>query len=145
MPATLFSFDLSKLVHPPEEVASFVDELVKRLIEEGHYYDGPDRRAENRHVIALQVRVMPLDEELEQIGEPFIAMTKDISRKGISFIHFDSVTAPFLAVELTIPSGSSFQAAVEVLRTRPVGPYWEVAGKYVTKVYDPIKRSATKR
>jgi hypothetical protein len=104
----LFTFDPKMLVHPPEEISAFIDGLIKRLIEEGHYYDGPDRRTEKRHVVAMQVHARPLSD------------------------------SPLLAIELSDLNGKKFQGAVEIRRCRPVGPYFEVAGEYVTKVYDPL-------
>jgi hypothetical protein len=135
----LFTFDRQALVHPPEDVASFIDNLIKRLIEEGQYYEGPNRRTERRHVVALQVQAMPLGNDLQPAGQGFVTTTKDISRKGMAVIHFESIESPFLAVELTDPDGKKFQGAVEVLRCRSLGPYFEIAGKYVTKIYDPLE------
>jgi hypothetical protein len=133
----LFTFDPKTLIHPPEEISNFVDGLIKRLIEEGHYYDGPDRRTEKRHVVAMQVHARPLSEDLQPLGPAFVATTKDISKRGIAIIHFEPVTSPLLAIELSDLNGKKFQGAVEIRRCRPVGPYFEVAGEYVTKVYDP--------
>ena len=135
-----FQFDDNNLVHPSEEMAAFVDHLIRRLIEEGLYYDGPDRRSEKRHVVAIPVRAMPLDGNLRPIGTGFIATARDISRRGIAVIHNEVLTCPLLAVELADFDGRQIQAAVEVLRCRPVGPYFEIAGTFVTKVYDPLSR-----
>jgi hypothetical protein len=135
-----FHFDDNNLVHPSDEMAAFVDRLIQRLIEEGLYYDGPDRRSEKRHVVAIPVRAMPLDGNLRPAGAGFIATARDISRRGIAVIHSQVLTCPLLAVELADFDGRQIQAAVEVLRCRPVGPYFEIAGTFVTKVYDPLRR-----
>jgi len=135
-----FHFNESDLIHPSEEMAAFVDQLIQRLIEEGHYYDGPDRRSEKRHVVAIPVRAIPLDDNLRPIGPAFMATTRDISRRGIALIHNEMLMCPLLAVELVDIDGKQMQAAVEVLRCRPVGPYYEIAGTFVTKLYDPLQR-----
>jgi hypothetical protein len=137
----LIAFDTKKLVHPPEDISEFVDRLIERLTQEGLYHAGPDRRSEKRHAVAIKVRAMPLGENLKPIGDPFICTTRDISRRGIALVHFEDVDCPLLAVELTDVDNQSFQAAVEVLRHRPIGPYFEIAGRFVTKVYDPMVRN----
>ena len=134
----LFTFTSKKLVHPPSDLKKFVDDLIKRLTDEGLYYQGPDRRREPRHAIAIEVNVIPLDAELQAAGCDFVATTRDISSGGISLIHTESTDCPFLAVEIAIPGERPFQAAVEVLRCSPVGPYFEIAGKFVTKFYKPL-------
>jgi hypothetical protein len=131
-----FTFDKRAITHPSEDISAFVDGLIRQLIQEGHYYVGPDRRAEHRHAIAISVRAMPLTKDLQPAGEAFVTTTKDISRKGIALIHGVAITSPFLAIELTDLDGKKFQGAVEIRRCRPVGPYFEIAGEYVTKVYD---------
>ena len=131
-----FTFVPNKLIHPPEDISTFVVSLIKRLTQEGLYYQGPDRRHEERHAIAIQVNAIPLDDQIQPVGYGFVATTRDISSTGISLIHFDRLVCPFLAVEIAIPKERSFQAAVEVLRCRPIGPYYEVAGKFVTKLYN---------
>ena len=137
----LFTFTPKKLIHPPEDISTFVDNLIKRLTQEGLYYQGPDRRREPRHAVAIQMSAIPLDDGLQPVGNGFVATTRDISSAGISLIHFDRLDCPFLAVEIAIPRERSFQAAVEVLRCRPIGPYFEVAGKFVTKLYKPVPKA----
>jgi hypothetical protein len=136
----LFRFQAKNLVHPPHEMAAFVDQLIERLTEEGLYYTGPDRRSEKRHSVALLVRAMPLDDDLRPAGPAFGATTRDLSQRGIAVIHHEKITSRWLAVELSDFDGNRLEAAVEVLRSRSVGPYFEIGGKFVTKVYDAVRR-----
>jgi hypothetical protein len=136
-----FDFENQTLIHPPEDVADFVDGLITKLIQNGRYFMAADRRAETRHPVAIQVSVMPLHSDLQPAGEPFIATTKDISHASITIIHFEPVEAPLLAIQLTDVGGSVLHSAVDVLRCQPVGPYFEIVGKYVTKIYDPKPKS----
>ena len=128
-----------QLIYPPEEIAQFVAGLIKRLTEEGLFYDGPDRvpKAIRRH---LQVRVIPLNNQLRPLGLGFVASTRDISRSGIAIIHHRPLECPFLAVQISNLNGRTLQSAVEVLRCRSLGRFFEAAGKFVTTVYDPIRR-----
>ncbi len=125
------------LVHAPQDIKSFVDHLISRLTEEGLYYAGPDRRAEVRHPIALRVVVTPLDVHLLSTGASFTATSRNISSRGIALVHTHAIAGPFLAVELTDIDGRRLQAAFEVLRCQSLTPYFEIAGKFVTKVYGP--------
>jgi hypothetical protein len=134
----LFHFNSRTLVHPPEHISAFIDDLIKRLIEEGHYYDGPDRRKEKRHAVALQVIAMPLTEDLLPAGPAFVATTRDISRNGIAIIHYQPVDSPLLAVQLTDLGGKTFEGAIDLRRCRKIGNYYEIAGQYVTKIYDVL-------
>jgi hypothetical protein len=132
-----FNFETRTLIHPPAEVAGFVDGLIRQMIEKGQYLNAPDRRAETRHTVAIQVSAMPLGSDLQPIGDPFIATTKDISNASLTLIHFEALTAPLLAIQLKDLGGSVLNSAVEVIRCQPVGPYFEIVGRYVTKIYDP--------
>src|SRR5205085_1738588 len=120
----LLRFQAKNLVHPPQEMAEFVEQLIRRLREEGLYYTGPDRRSEKRHSIALLVRAMPLDDDLRAAGPAFTATTRDLSHHGIALIHHERINCRFLAVELTDFDGKQLEAAVELLRCRAVGPYF---------------------
>jgi hypothetical protein len=122
-----------------DEITAFVEKLVWQFIEQGLYYHGPDRRREKRHPLIMSVRATPLDANLHPTGGSFFPMTRDISNGGIALIASDEVESPFLGVELTDLTGKPFHAAVEVLRRRPVGPCFEIAGKFVVKTYDPLK------
>jgi hypothetical protein len=140
---TIMTAAISKphgLVHSQDEITAFVEQLIWQFIEQGLYYQGPNRRKEKRHPINVSVRTTPLDENLHPAGDPFITTTRDISNGGIALIHSETVPAPFLAVELKDLEGVWFQAAVEILRRRPVGPFFEIAGKFVVKTYDPLKQ-----
>lgn len=136
---SVYSAKSPSFTHSPEEIAAFVEHLIWQFIEQGLYYQGPDRRREKRHPIAVSVRTTPLDENLHPIGNPFTTATRDISNSGIALVHAETIEAPFLAVELKDLQGTPFRAAVEVLRRRPVGPYFEIAGKFVVKTYDPLR------
>ena len=107
------------LAHSPDEIRAFVEQLIWQFIEQGLYYQGPDRRREKRHSIALSVQTTPLDEKLHPVGNPFMTTTRDISNGGISLIHAERIDAPYLSVELWDLKGTPFRAA---LRCSVAGP-----------------------
>jgi hypothetical protein len=133
------------VAHSTQQIAAFVDQLICQFVERGLYYSGPDRRREARHRIAVLVRTTPVDENLQPIGEELIVTTRDISSGGISLIHQERIEAPYLAVELTDLNGTPLRAMVEVLRRRPLGPFFEIAGRFVVKTYAPMTRDGVRR
>lgn len=125
----LFRFGSDGLARPPQAVAAFVE----RAIRNSKYYDGPDSRAEPRYPVQLRVAAVPVDENLERIGEPFMAVSRDISGGGIAIYHTRGVTEKLLALELSTPAGEKTHVVMEILRCRPVGLFYEIAGKFVSK------------
>ena len=129
----LFEFNPRRLSRP-EELMRFVE----RLIEEGQREVTPENRSEPRYRVALKVAAQPIDERLRPVGQGFYAVTRDISSRGISLFHTAAVRTHYVALEFQDPlTGQKLQAVLEVLRCRPLGPFHEIAGQFVTKLYDP--------
>ena len=129
----VFQTHPTELVHPPEEIAEFVQRIVGRLT----HYRGKERRAERRHRVAIPLLAVPLNDDLEMSGEAFAAVTRDISSRGVALYHNQPIEAPYLAVELADHEGRKLEAAIEVLRCDQADLFYEIAGKFVTKVYNP--------
>ncbi len=127
----IYQCQAQDLVHPPAEIAEFVQRLVSRLV----HYRGKERRAIRRHRLAIPVLAVPLDDDLQPAGDSFAAVTRDISTRGLAIYHNRPLECHYLAVELTDHEGRKLEAAVEVLRCEPVESFFEIAGKFVTKVY----------
>lgn len=141
---SLFKFDPEQLIHRPQEIVAFVDWLIERMVQEGSYYRGEDRRIEERHRVAISVTGMPVDDNMQPAAEAFEAVTRDISRSGLALFHSQPVTTKFLAVQLIDLDGHQFEAVVQVLRCRPIGPVFEIAGRFVTIVHEaPEKPNST--
>lgn len=130
VPEGLFSLELETLARPPKAIADFVE----RAIRNSKYYDGPDIRSERRYAVSLRVAAAPVDEQLNKIGEEFIAMSRDISSSGIAIYHTRDVSDRFLALELTAASGEKMRVLLQVLRCRPAGLFYEIAGKFVSRI-----------
>ncbi|HUY93322.1 MAG TPA: hypothetical protein VMV10_31635 [Pirellulales bacterium] len=130
VPQGFFSLDPESLARPPQAVADFVE----RAVRNSKYYDGPDVRSERRHAVSLRVAAVPVNERLNKIGEGFIAASRDISSGGIAIYHTRGTSERFLALELSAPSGEKMHVLLEVLRCRPVGLFYEIAGRFVSKI-----------
>ncbi|HEV3344335.1 MAG TPA: PilZ domain-containing protein, partial [Pirellulales bacterium] len=129
---TLFDFEPEQLLRPPAAIEMFV----RRVVRGADYYDGPEQRTERRYVVSLPVAAVPVDESLKKSGEVFIAFTRDISSGGIAMYHTRRVSEKFLAVEIKANCGEKMRVLVEVLRCSPVGLFYEIAGKFTSRLND---------
>lgn len=136
----LFDFSVHNLDRPPGEIVAFVRRIIGQYGDEGRFVGENERRGEKRFRIALPVIARPLDEELATAGEAFIAVTKDLSPNGIALYHHDAIASRFMAVRLADRNGCKVTGVVEILRCRPVDHFYEIAGKFVTKIYDALAR-----
>lgn len=127
---TLFDFNIQSLVRPPEMIACFV----QRMVRNAQYYAGPEQRTERRYAVSVPVSAIPVDDSFQKTGEPFMALTRDISTKGMSMYHTRRVSEKFLALELTDPANNRLRVVLEVLRCRPDGLFYEIAGRFATKI-----------
>ena len=66
--------------HQETELAS--SSLAKQAVP----YEGVERRKHVRTAKTLEIDVQPLNSRLEHVGEPFFAITRDISQGGLSFL-----------------------------------------------------------
>lgn len=89
-----------------------------------------DRRAIPRCPVSILVKATPLNDQQQPAGEPFTAVTRDISLQGICMHHVAPVQCRYLQLELG-DSGNSQLTVMEVLRCRAVGSFFEIAGRFV--------------
>jgi hypothetical protein len=64
-------------------------------------------------------------------------VTRDLSKNGISLISDQPVSTDLLlTLEITDRDGQkALTALMQPLRCRPIGRWYEVAGKFISKVY----------
>jgi hypothetical protein len=131
-PETLFDRNVDDLLHPPEAIAKFVE----RMIRNAQYYSGPERREERRYALAIPMSAVPLDATYQRAGDLFVAVSRDISTRSAALFHSRRVYTPHLAVELTAPGGEKLRVVLKVLRCRPVGMFYQIAGPFVSRLGD---------
>ena len=124
----LFDFDRQALAAPPRAIADFV----KKMIVDAQGYYGPEKRTDPRYDLAVSIAAVPIDENFRQAGEAFLAVTRDVSTRGMALFHTRVVTQPLLAIELHAPGGSTLRVALRITRCLPVGRFYEIAGHFVT-------------
>ncbi len=123
------NFEMEQLLRPPVAIAVFV----RRLVRAAEYYVGPEQRHEPRYAVSVPVAAVPVDHELKKAGDVFIACTRDISASGIAMYHTRRVSEKYLALEIKSDSGERLRVLAEVLRCSPVGLFYQIAGKFVSR------------
>jgi hypothetical protein len=127
----LFEFNRDVVPPPSEVLVRFANRTVANR---NTSYRSDERRAETRHAIVINVLAIPLDKNFKKCGEPFTAVTRDLSASGIAMFHRENVFAKFLALEIVDPSGDRLRLIMSVLRSQAIGLFYEVAGQFVKKL-----------
>ncbi len=110
-----------------EAIASFLSGVDGKVLS----FEGTERRAHERYVVAIPSLVHPLDANHQPNGRAFNAATRDISVGGIGLIHTQPVESEYLGVKLQSPDGLELSVLVKVLRCVPLGTYFDIAGEFV--------------
>jgi hypothetical protein len=107
-----------------------------------------ERRAEKRYDYFTMVMVTPLDADLQPSGDPFPALTRNISASGIGLVHSRPIYGPFVTLDL-VHGDSTINVIVEILRCNQLVcgdqrwggfaiddmcTYYESGGKFVMDV-----------
>jgi hypothetical protein len=87
---------------------------------------GRDRRRDRRYSLITSVRVVPIDGRQRPIGPPFVALSSGMSVSGIRLLHTEAPPSKFLRLEF---EGQTAQFVLSVIRTRPIGDCYEIAGR----------------
>ncbi len=129
----LVKFDPTMLLHTRDELVQFV----QRVIQGAPMYAGPERRMDPRWLVVMPLPAVRLDGRLQPCGEPFVAISRDVSTTGMGLFHSQGVPLKsLLAVELRTPEGEVMQAVLEVLHCRPDSGEFAIGGAFLAKVYE---------
>jgi hypothetical protein len=112
-----------KLSSPPSEMTEFVKSLIR------------DDYSQKRNSVGRPARVfeavaVPLDETLQPIGDPFLALTRSVSLARVSLVHTEPIHASFLRVSLEVVNLGATMVA-KVRRHRQLKQYFEVSCEFV--------------
>jgi hypothetical protein len=91
-----------------------------------HGQGGQERRRFRRYSLITNVIVLPLDDGLRPVGEPFVALSSGMSVDGMRLIHTDPSPTDHLFIEI---DGQPVRFVLSVLRSCPIGPCFEIAGR----------------
>jgi hypothetical protein len=125
---TIVQFDRAKLVLPPKAVIDFLSKLDRA----GEC--AVERRDADRQAAVLEVAVVPVDFELKQSGESFLAISKDISATGMALMHTRAIGAGSVVVELLNRDDCTLQLLAYVIRCQAVHRFYEIGLRFVTRL-----------
>jgi hypothetical protein len=121
--------DTAVVLQLPAELVSFVERQIRRAPP----YTGVERRMDKRHLMAMPVLVQPVDEQSNAVGVPFVAMTRDISPKGIGLVHTEPIERGRLALRMSL-ADEEVNLVAEVEWCRALGPFYNVGASFVSKL-----------
>jgi hypothetical protein len=99
----------------------------------GSFYS--NRRSEERFYATLPVTAT-FEDKANSVRTCIRMVTRDLSKNGISLISDQPVTTELLTLEITDRDGQkALSAIMQPLRCRPIGRWYELAGKFISKVY----------
>jgi hypothetical protein len=121
----LFDAAADQVAGPPATMGSYLERMFADA-------DDGERRESERASLLATVTAIPLSGSGEPCGEPFKAAARDVSEGGLSLLHTRAVTSEFLAVRWSPlgASGHHVNLVLEVHRCQPMGPFYEVAGRF---------------
>ena len=109
---------------------------VQRLVEclAAQKYSGSESRRQKRFPVAATVTVMPLGPDFRIIGQPMRATTLNVSGGGCAIVQKKQINEPYLAIDFDACGVELLPAVLQVTRTRPLGPVFEVAGRFLSRI-----------
>lgn len=117
------AIDCFALAEPPVELWQFARKETFRA------EPGRERRLDRRYSLITNVIVVPLDEQLHTAGEPFVAISSGMSASGIRLIHTGPSPSGLLYLQINC---QPVKFVLSVLRSRPFGECFEIAGRLTT-------------
>ncbi|HVC95300.1 MAG TPA: hypothetical protein VND64_16510, partial [Pirellulales bacterium] len=70
-------------------------------------------------------------DQLRPVGDEFFLIVRNVSATGIGVLSTTPVNSPYLAIELATDGGETLHVAIEVRRCQPIGPCFDVGGRFV--------------
>jgi len=111
----------------PDAIASFFQDIIL----EYHNFRRLVRRSEPREPAAIPVQIVRLDEALEPVGEPFYAVTRDISLGGAGIFHHCPVDAHHVLLEFDSPfTDERLRLIAKVEHCTPCGKYFVLGCRF---------------
>jgi hypothetical protein len=108
---------------------SAVIEHVRNLV--SSYEPIIERREAPRLSVTFSARAVALDDQLRPVGDEFFLVVRNISATGLGLLSTTPVNSTFLAIEFATDGGETLHVAIEVRRCQPIGPCFDVGGRFV--------------
>jgi hypothetical protein len=112
--------------------------FVKRQVAQQELYNGPERRADLRHLLVMPVLVLPVDENIRVAGQPQAMVIRDVSPPGIGLVHEFPFDHKRIVIQLSYPEDGKLLAC-EVRWSRPLGPFYHIGCQVIAKMDAPAE------
>lgn len=121
--------------HSPPQASPGLIEFAQQvsLRDEG----GVEKRSSDRHATLSILAAIELDEQLNPVNEPFRTICRNISQNSICLLNDRAIVPPFLALEFDAADKEPMQVLLRILRRRPLGPYQDIGGEFIHKMFRP--------
>jgi hypothetical protein len=108
--------------------------LIREVVQEVREKCAEDRRADTRCPICVPVEVTVCNPQSHRNRWASTMVSKDVSATGMSILHTASVRDHLLMVSFPqSKQHAEHRLILEVTHRRPVGPLWEIGGRFVTE------------
>ena len=97
-------------------------------------HEGPDSRQHPRYSLAKRVRALSLTDDLRVVGQPFNALTVNVSTGGIAILQACAPSHSYLAIDFSDTAAMLPPVLLKQLRVRSIGPAYEVAGEFLSRI-----------
>lgn len=120
--------DQLRLLTSSDELLAFVRDLPERS------EPGAERRKTVRIPVNIKVICVPLNGDEEATGDPFVAVSRDISTGGLALVYWRRIPTRLLSVWLPSSDGETLQLVVRIVHCRGLGKFIEHCCQIVKRV-----------
>ena len=113
----------------PQELFDFT----RRQVVNALMYKGDERRREARMPMIVPVRMVVVGDDNQPLGEPFQAVTRDVSNSSIGLIHIKPLEGERFAIEMSLAQ-TDVVMIIALMWTGPMGPFYGSAGQFIEKL-----------
>ena len=106
------------------EVVTLLNELIDRDEELAN------RRLLPRRTLVLPVTVQLMDEHQRPCGEPYDAISLDLSADGLGILSQQTIDTPFALVQFRSKLGPHMPLLIEIRHVTPLGMFYKVGGRF---------------
>ena len=139
-----FNITLATATRPTAKTRTTLTLQIEALLSRLHPVVERERRQDDRIAIPVLLRLTPYDDNQRPLDEEaLIVVGKNISRRGVSFYHQQSITHRRALIEVADPVAGTFAAEVDISWCRFTKPGWYESGGRLIRPASPRSESST--
>jgi len=99
------------------------------------------KRRTPRSSTEFEVPAVMLDQDYQPVGQPFVAICRNLSAGGLCLVSTEGVSTPHLLVKLNAATDSPIQLVTRVRRCRPIRRYFEIGCEFIHRIAGGTEKS----